>query len=145
MKDILVALELKPSDKNLLKYALSLAKVYQAKVWIIHIAAPEPDFVGYEVGPIYIREQRADELRKEHREIQTHMDQFTSEGVDCDALLIAGPTLETLEKEVKKLKVELLIMGNHRRGFLYDTFIGSTTTQMVKSLNIPLFLVPIDA
>ena len=144
MKNILLALELKSSDKKLIDQAFQLADKFKAKVWVVHIAAPEPDFVGYDVGPQYIREQRAETLKKEHKQLQEIMKDFEKKGVLSDALLILGPTLESLENEVKKLNVDMLVMGSHKRGFLYELFIGHTSVHMIKNLNIPILIVPVD-
>jgi nucleotide-binding universal stress UspA family protein len=144
LKNILLALDLKENDTELVKQALAMASKFSSKVWLIHIAAPDPDFVGYGVGPKYIRDARADTLKTEHKQLQQHMLHFEKESIACEALLIAGPTVETLAQEVKKLAVDLLIIGNKRHGFLYETFVGNTTKQIIEELAIPLLLVPIQ-
>ncbi|UII31211.1 universal stress protein [Fulvivirga ulvae] len=73
MKNFLLAVDIKSTDQVLMDYALVLAEKFHSKVWIVHIAAPDPDFVGYGVGPTYIRKSRADELRKEHKELHSYL------------------------------------------------------------------------
>ena len=34
----------------------------QSRVSVIHVAAPNPGFAGYEVGPQHVRDWRAEEL-----------------------------------------------------------------------------------
>lgn len=46
MKNILVTLELDESSQKIVDYAGDLAKKLDAKLWLVHITAPEPDFVG---------------------------------------------------------------------------------------------------
>ena len=55
-----------------LNKAFQLAKSFDSKLWLMHIAAPNPDFVGYEAGPQYIRDNRGTELRKEHKLLQKY-------------------------------------------------------------------------
>ncbi|GAB5525882.1 MAG: hypothetical protein Roseis2KO_37540 [Roseivirga sp.] len=74
IKQILVAVELTPEDTATLSMAINLAKAFSAKLWLLHVAQPDPEFVGYEVGPQYIRDSRAEELRREHRLIQKYTD-----------------------------------------------------------------------
>lgn len=128
----------------MIKQAKSLASKFEAKVWIVHIAAAEPDFVGYDVGPEYIRQSRAEELKAEHKQLRKIMDDFRQESIESEALLIQGPTIEMIEKEVKKLNVDLLIIGSHKHGFLYETFVGHTSIKMIKKLSIPILIVPVD-
>jgi nucleotide-binding universal stress UspA family protein len=142
--NILLALELKDTDAALLSYAKMLALKFDAKVWLVHVAAPEPDFVGYDVGPQYIRDNRAETLKEEHQALHQHLKDFEKEDVKCDALLVLGPTQDTLEKEVKKLKIDLMILGNHQHGFFYELFVGSTASSIPKSISIPILMVPID-
>lgn len=143
MKNILLALDLKSSDDLLIRYASDYAKKFEAKIWLVHITEPEPDFVGFDVGPQYIRETRAEELKDEHKQLQENLNKLTNNGITCDALLIAGPTAETLQQEVDKLSIDLLIMGSHKHGFLYETFVGHTSVKLIKKLSIPLLIVPI--
>ena len=70
MKNILVTIDLEDHAEQLIGHAAEWAKAFGAKVWLMHVAAPDPDFVGYEVGPQYIRDGRAEELREEHRMLQ---------------------------------------------------------------------------
>lgn len=144
MKNILLALDLNASDNVLISHASDYAKKFEAKIWIVHIAEPEPDFVGYDVGPQYIRETRAEELKSQHKTLQKIVDKLTEDGIKCDALLVAGPTAETIQKEVEKLSIDLLIMGSHKHGFLYETFVGHTSIKLLKKLSIPLLIVPLD-
>lgn len=143
MNTLLVALDLKNSDSELLRYTASFANKFQSKVWLIHIAAPDPDFVGYSVGPTYIRDVRAEELRKEHKHLQELAADLKSKNINADALLIQGPTIDILKSEVAKLKVDLLIMGSHRHGFMYETFIGNTSVQAIKKIHIPVLIIPL--
>lgn len=144
MKHILLALDLEPSDQALIHHAKKLAARFDAKVWVIHITAPEPDFVGYDVGPQYIRESRAGELKAEHKQLHDIMNDFRQASIDSEGLLIQGPTVEMIEEEVKKLNIDLLIIGSHKHGFLYEKFVGHTSVKMIKNLSIPILIVPAD-
>lgn len=144
MKNILVAVDFDERTFELVTYAAKLAKKFDAKVWIVHIAAPEPDFVGFDVGPEYIRDSRAHELRVEHRNLKVLTDRLREEAIDTDALLIAGPTVQMILKEAQKLDADLIITGSHDHSFIYNAFVGNTSLELFKKSNIPLLTVPID-
>jgi nucleotide-binding universal stress UspA family protein len=143
LKTLLVAVDLKSTDAVLLQHTLALAEKFHSKVWIVHIAAPNPDFVGYDVGPTYIRQMRADELRKEHQQLQALTNQFHEISIEAEALLIQGPTVEMLKEEVYKLKIDLLILGSHKHGFIYETWIGNTSMKVIKKIPIPALIIPL--
>lgn len=143
MKNILVAVDLHDNDQALIAWAVTLAEKFQSKIWFIHVAAPDPDFVGYEVGPTYIRDTRADQLRREHRLLQSYAAQVNAQTIETDALLIQGPTIEMLRNEVVKLNIDLLILGGHKHSFLYEAFIGHTATRIIKDVSIPVLIIPL--
>ena len=142
MKNILVALELDEFDELLINQALQLAKAFDSKLWLIHIAAPEPDFVGYEVGPQYIRDSRAEELSNEHKLLQQYSTDLNDKGIKAEGLLIQGATIEMIIKESKKLRVDLIITGHHDRGFLFKALRGSVSEKIIKGSKIPILIVP---
>ncbi len=76
-KNILVAVDFNDAVGKILGYAEALALQFDSKVWVVHVADPDPDFVGYEPGPQYIRDFRAEELREEHKKIAEY-DQYVS-------------------------------------------------------------------
>ena len=144
MKNILLALDLHGNDEKIIAHARELAKKFKSKIWLVHIAAPDPDFIGYEVGPQYIRDSRAEELRQEHRQLHFITESIQNDGIEADALLIQGPTVEMLKNEVTKLNIDLVIIGSHKHGFIYETFVGHTGNKLVKQLSIPVLLIPLD-
>jgi nucleotide-binding universal stress UspA family protein len=143
VKNLLVAVDLKPSDIVLLHQAAILAEKFGAKIWLIHIATPDPDFVGYEIGPKYIRDVRAEELREDHRKLQSYTADFQLMSLDAEGLLIQGPTVDMIVEEVEKLLIDLLIMGSHKHGFLYETFVGHTAVKLIGTVSVPLLIVPL--
>ena len=96
--------------------AIELGKAFGAKVWMLHVAAPEPEFVGFGVGPQYIRDSMAEELKKEHKMLFEYANQFKSEGIDTDELLIKGATTDMIMEEAEKLNIDLIITGHHDHG-----------------------------
>jgi len=142
-KDIMVAVDLEAADYELIQYGLHLTTKLDAKLWIVHIAEPDPDFVGYGIGPQYIRDAREHQLEEEHGRLHHYIEKLAKEKVESTALLIRGPTAETLENEIELLGIDLLIMGNRRRGFLYDLVAGHTSTRLLKHLKIPVLIVPL--
>ena len=143
MKNILVTINFEKNEKLLIDKAFQLAESFNSKLWLIHIAAPDPDFVGYKVGPQYIRDIRATELRKEHRLLQEYSSGLKQKGVDSEALLVQGPTIEMIMEESKKLNIDLIITGHHEHDFFYKAFVGSVSSQIIKKSKIPVLIIPL--
>ena len=141
-ENILVAVDFSNDDQVLLAKALQMAKPFGSKIWVVHIAAPDPDFVGYEPGPQYIRDFRAEDLRTEHKTLKAYVDHCRLAGIDTDGLLIQGPTVSTILEEAEKLSIDLFIVGNHKHGFWHRLFNEDTPIELAKKAKIPLLLVP---
>jgi len=143
-KNIMVAVDFNDSIGELMVYADTLAQAYNSKVWILHVADPEPDFVGYEPGPQYIRDIKAEEYREEHRNLQEICKNFLSEDINAEALLIQGSTVETVLSEAQKLHIDLLIVGTHKHSFLHNLLNESVSMELIKKAEIPMLTIPID-
>ncbi len=141
MKTILVAIDFSPVSRLLLDAAERVADV-GTKVYLIHIAAPEPDFVGYGVGPQYIRDDRAKELREEHRLLSAFKDELIHKGIDTESLLVGGPIVDTLLNEIIKLDAEMLIIGRKGHSKLFEVIIGSVCNDIIHKLPIPALVIP---
>lgn len=59
----------------------------KAKVWLIHVSAPDPEFVGYDASPQVVRDQRAAELHHERGILQEIAARLRSQGAEAEARL----------------------------------------------------------
>ncbi len=51
MKNILTTIDFNKEKIQLIDKAFQLVKVFNSKLWLMHIVAREPSFVGYDVIP----------------------------------------------------------------------------------------------
>ena len=140
--NILALVDFSHITDELVKRTTQLADLYGAKCWFMHVAAPDPDFVGYDVGPQYIRDSRATTLRNEHQKLQEFKEQCEKMGVDSEALLVQGPLFETISGEVEKLNIDLIVLGSHGRSRLYELIVGSVCEHLLKHSKVPLYILP---
>lgn len=141
--NILVAVDLSPASEKVVAAAGRVAKLTGASVYVLHAAEPEPDFVGYDAGPEVVRTQVAQELRREHRGVQALAENLRKADLDATALLVRGPTVETTLKEAEKLEAELIVVGTHGHGAVYDVLIGSYSAGIIRQSKLPVLVVPI--
>ena len=139
---LLVAVDCSESTKKVVKKAQEMAQALSAKLWIVHIAQPEPDFVGFDTGPQSVRDYQAKTFHTEHSQIQAIADQLRKEGIETTALLIQGSTVETILKEAEKLEVDMIIMGSHGRNAIAELFMGSVSKGVVSQSPYPVLIIP---
>ncbi len=140
----LVAVDFSDPTDRILRVAKRLATSLDASVCLVHVAEPEPDFVGYDAGPEVVRGQVAKELRDEHRSLQAHADRLRDAGVDTTAILVRGPTVETLLATAEKQGSDLIIVGSHGRGMVAEMLLGSVSQGLIRAGRCPVTVVPVS-
>jgi nucleotide-binding universal stress UspA family protein len=140
---LLVPLDLSSATERVLATAIKLSRAMHANVFLLHVAAPEPDFVGYGAGSPAVRDQVAHEHREEHRQLQAHAQALRDLGVDCTALLIQGPTAETILNEAARLEADLIVMATHGHGAMFDLLVGSISHDVLRQGRVPVVMVPV--
>ncbi len=145
MKNLLVTVTFEEKETAiLLSKAMSIAEKFGSKIWLVHIAAPDPDFIGYEVGPQYIRDHRADELKKEHKLVKKYADELREKKFDAEGLLVQGATVDMILKESTKLNIDLVIIGHHKHNLLYKIFVQDIDESIVHESKVPVLMIPFD-
>lgn len=139
---VLVAVDLSPASKKVVAAAGRVATQTGAEVYVLHVAEPDPDFVGYDAGPEVVRHQVAREYREEHRGVQELADGLREDGIEATALLIQGPTVVTTLAQAEKLGAELIVVGSHGRGAIYDVLVGSYSAGILRGAEVPVLVVP---
>lgn len=144
MKNILATIDFYGSEKLVIDQAYEIAKAFDAKIWLLHVVAPEPEFVGFGVGPQYVRDARATELKKERSTINQYAGELKDQGVEAEGLLLQGSTIEMIMTEAEKLKIDLIVTGHHDHNFVYKAFYGSVASGVINKTKIPVLLVPLE-
>ena len=140
---LLVAIDFSDPTDLIMRVAKRMAASLDASVWIVHAAEPEPDFVGYDAGPEVVRGQVAKELREEHRSLQKYADQLRDAGIETKAILVQGPTVDTLLEMAEKQDSDLIVVGSHGRGMVAEMFMGSVSQGLIRDGRYPITVVPV--
>jgi len=140
--ELLVALDLSASTEEVVKKAEEIANALSAKVWLLHVAAPEPDFVGWDTDLQSARDAIAKAFHKEHRQIQEISDRLRKTGLDAEALLVQGSTVKEILEAASKLNVDMIVVGSHGRGMAYQLLLGSVSEGVLHKSECPILIVP---
>ena len=154
---ILVAVELVDEDRALLEAAQIQARAMDAKLYLVHVAPPEADFVGLPkeaeadpaspddppVGYAYDREVAAERARAQHDELHALRERLSAAGLTVTALLLEGPPAERIAAEARRLGCGLIVVGAHQRGLLGKWLHGSTSRELLRDAPCPVLVVPV--
>jgi nucleotide-binding universal stress UspA family protein len=140
--DILVGIDFSESAQKVIDQSAVLAEALNAKIWLVHVAEPDPAFVGYEADPKVMRDVVAKKYHEEHRQLQAIGETLRDSGLNCVALLVQGATVETILAEASEVEADMIVIGSHGRGALKRLLIGSTSEGVLHRSEIPVHIVP---
>ena len=139
---LLVAVDLSEFTEKVVATVASIAKALGAEVWLVHIAEPEPEFVGLDAGPQSVRDDIAKVFHNEHRQIQEFADGLRETGIDTTALLLQGATTEKILEQAAKLNADMIVVGSHGRGAMLQLLVGSVSEGVLRKSACPVLVVP---
>lgn len=141
MQTILVPIDFSPASRNASVYAAELARLFNSRLLLFHAyMLPTP------VSEVPYVMVTADEMQRENEQmLKREADTlFATYGIPVESVVRIGIASD----EIKELSVEaaadLIIMGMKGAGGL-DKIVGSTTTNVIRKVKIPLLIIPHDA
>ncbi|UJH92876.1 universal stress protein [Antarcticibacterium sp. 1MA-6-2] len=146
MKNILVAIDEPKEADQLTAHAVEIAKLNNAKIWIIHVTEAVPkDFISREAGPQYLYDRLAENNKKEAAAIKQWANELTeTHQVAAEGLLIEGSVIKSIKKIVEERDIDLVVAGHRKRNFLYGLFTENKKKDLIDELKIPLLAVPLQ-
>jgi nucleotide-binding universal stress UspA family protein len=136
---IMLATDFGPMSESALHYSLSIARRYNAKVYLMHVV--RPDLLQFGSGA----EARQRALDDAWRDAQRHMTDLLIaghlEGVDHQVLVEQGDVWEVLSDKINVLAIDLLVIGTHGRGRLGKLLLGSVAETIFRQAACPVMMV----
>lgn len=111
-------------------------------IHLLHVAEPDPSFIGMAAGPSEVREQVAREFRREHDQLRAIATELREAGHEVHALLVQGPTIETILAEAERVGAGMIVVGSHGHGKLFDLVVGSVSAGVIRKARVPVLVVP---
>ena len=142
MKKILAAVDFSDLTGRVVDQSSALARVFGAELVVVHVAPPEPEFVGYDAGPQSVRDAAARHYREESRQLQEIDRRIEAQGLRATSLLIQGYAVEKILSEASRLGCDLIVMGSHGHGALRHLLVGSVTEGVLRQARVPVLIVP---
>ncbi len=160
MKRILVPIDFSDVTPRVIDLARQLAKALDAEIHLVHVkelsAAAAPGTLGYGLAgmpelapmagvpvpgfepmphPIAQSEDQKSRLARWQKEI-------AQDGVQVTLHQPTGAVAEEILKEADAVSADLIVMGTHGHGGMYNFLVGSATKGVLKHSTCPVLLVP---
>jgi nucleotide-binding universal stress UspA family protein len=141
MKTILVPIDFSDVTGKVVETAAALAAAFGSNVILVHVTEPEPQFVGYEPGPLSVRVAVAGDIATDRR-----LDALKHQlgAADVLTLHVEGSIPDEILSLAREHGATLIVMGSHGHGAFYQLLAGSVTTAVLKDAPCPVLIVPSD-
>src|SRR5687767_10827690 len=101
MQRLLVCVDFSEVTDAVVEQTKIIARLASAEVKLLHVAAPNPDFVGFEAGPDAVRKQVARTLRDEHKRLEELAAHLQQANVAATHVMVHGSTVETILEQAR--------------------------------------------
>jgi len=142
LKSILAAVDFSDVTDAVVDAAETFALTFAAPVTFMHVEAPDPAFVGYDAGPQHVRDNVAKEVIADHKRLSEVRERLQADGVDCHSVVVQGPIIEKILEEAGRLNADMIVIGSHGHGMLYDLVLGSVSEGVTRKASCPVLVVP---
>lgn len=151
IKKILYSTDLSRNSAYAFYYAVDLAQKKGATIVILHAIEPVPAYVrNYISGMEKIELDRHEEiveaihkrLNNFCQKVDTHIGSPCVELVSKIIVRVGHPVEEILSTADKE-ECDMIVLGNHGKGFLKQTFLGSVSRSVLDRTRKPVFIVPL--
>jgi len=160
MNCILVPIDFSDLTEPVIDLARQLAKAFTAEIHLVHVkppaAAPMPGTLGYglagmsELAPMTgvpvpgfaPRPEATPEDEGETSKLARLQQEIAQDGIKVSLHEAAGDVADEILNQAEELNADLIVMGRHGHGAMYNLLVGSTTKGVLKHSKRPVLLVP---
>jgi len=156
IKRILYTTDLSDSSLHVFKHALNFAQKHDAGITILHVLEPLSPTVKA-ITQAYLDKGQVDQLAEDrsasakgliNEQLKTLCETDFKDDPACAARvqsieLRAGFPAEMILSMADELNCDAVVMGTHGKGFIRNTFLGSTSKRVLRRTRKPVFIIPL--
>ena len=151
IKKILYATDLSKNSEYAFYYAVDMAKKHDAEITILHTVEPisarafgtqtdKAEHSRHEVSMEVIRNR----LQKFCEKVE-EKNNLACVSLVAKILVQVGYPPEEILKAADEEGCDLIVLGNHGKGFLRQTFLGSVSRSVLDRSRKPVFIIPLPS
>ena len=139
---ILVPIDFSDFNQMVISKAIDHAKLINGEIYLIHVATLDIGVIVSETGFTYLPELEQTALNEEAEQMGKLKTEIEGKGIKCETIVKQGIPADIIVQEAKDLAVDLIVIGSLGHNSLYNMFIGSVASDVIKHSSIPLLVIP---
>lgn len=142
LKKILYPTDFSESSLEALKYAVSFARDYKAKLVVMHVVNEKIFSEGLNLPRVSAPDALAQELAAEaERQLKVLIPAAERAGLDWDTAILRGMPFLEIIRYARANDVDLIVIGTHGRSGVEHIIFGSTAEKVVRKSPCPVLSV----
>jgi len=141
VRKILVVSRMSPHCKKAIHYGVSLARKYEAELFVIHVIHNPFGLKGWSLPTISLEEEYKKILKDAKKELDRIIGVEQTAGMSIIELIKEGDPTEEILKTVRDEKIDLLIMLAHEEGRLEHLVFGRSNEDLIRKMPCSIMLV----
>jgi len=155
VKTILYTTALGSHTRPVFRYAISLARQYNAQIILLHVVEPLSS-AARAVIETYMSVEAADRAQEDNmqqvlKDIKVRLKKFCAEEMESsktdvikvhEILVVAGDPSEEILRVADKNNVDLIVMGKSTGSVFGSTVMGSVSRRVTRHAKVPVLVVP---
>jgi nucleotide-binding universal stress UspA family protein len=143
MMKLLAAVDLSKASGYVIEAVHRVALATDAEVYVLHTIIPLPGIAGPEFNPVTEQQELSERYLDERDELNDLVTQLVDADVNASALMAQGDPVKTILREAERLDAELIVVGSHGHGMMFDALMGSISAGILRKSTIPVLVVPV--
>jgi nucleotide-binding universal stress UspA family protein len=140
---LLAAVDLSKASGYVIEAVHRVALATDAEVYVLHTIIPLPGVAGPEFNPVMEQQEMSGRYLDEQEQLKELVTQLVEADVNATAIMAQGDPVKTILKESERLDAELIVIGSHGHGMMFDALVGSISAGILRKSTIPVLVVPV--
>lgn len=150
MRKILVPIDFSETSENAFVYALEMAKVYRAQLLLLHtfdLPFVDNQVVAFNYAEIYdtLETTNSNQFDEEIAKLTDIAQKQNAGHITINHIMMSGDLVQNIKEIVKVESVDFVVMGTKGASGWFDSFIGTTTTNVMADVSVPVLSIAQDA
>ncbi|MBT0653608.1 universal stress protein [Geomobilimonas luticola] len=141
LEKILFATDFSENSEHAFEYALSLARQFNAKLYLVHVINEPVDLRGFYVPHISFEKLEKEIEEGAEKMMQKFCQAKLKDFSNYESSIIAGIPYEEIMKKAEAENISLIVLGTQGRKGLDHFLFGSTAERVVRSAKCPVMTV----
>ena len=138
---ILVVCRMIQSSRKAIHYGVSLARRYEAELFVMHCIHNPFGLRGWSMGTISLKKEYASILFEAKLQLSELVAAEKTKGLTIRELIREGEPTEEILQTIAEEKIDLLVMPAHEEGRLEDLFFNRSNDELVRKMPCSILLV----